>query len=46
MSAEQLKEMMDNWTKTEAAARAAHPSANNEQIYQMTKEAMNKSLGM
>lgn len=46
MSAADLKEMIDNWSKTEAAARAANPSATAEEIYQMTAAAMSKSLGL
>ena len=46
MNAAQIKEMMDNWNKTEAAVRAAFPSADAETVYQMTAAAMNKSLGL
>lgn len=46
MSAADLKEMMDNWNKAEAAARAANPTATEEQIYQMTTAAINKSLSL
>jgi hypothetical protein len=46
MSAENIKEMLDNWDKTADAARAANPAATEEQIYQMTAAAMNKSLGL
>jgi hypothetical protein len=46
MSASSIKEMMDNWAKTEADARAANPDASDEQIYQMTADAMSKSLGL
>ncbi|WP_175725133.1 hypothetical protein [Burkholderia ambifaria] len=46
MNAAQIKEMMDNWNKTEAAVRAACPAASDEQVYQLTAAAMNKSLGL
>lgn len=42
----QLKEMMDNWNATEAAARAAYPNATEERIYQLTKAVINNSLGL
>jgi hypothetical protein len=46
MIAEQLKEMMANWNKTEAVAREAYPDANDEEIYQMTARSLSKSLGL
>lgn len=46
MSTERIKEMMSNWNKTEAVVRNANPAATEEQIYQMTAAAMNKSLGL
>lgn len=41
-----IEEMMNVWNKTIAAAKAAYPNATEEEIYQITKSAMNKSLGM
>ncbi len=46
MNADAIAEMMKNWVKTEAAARAAAPDASDEEVFQMTKAAMNKSLGL
>lgn len=46
MIAEQIKEMMGNWNKAEAAVREAFPAATDEQVFQMTSAAMNKSLGL
>lgn len=46
MSATQIKEMMDNWNKVEAAVRSAYPGADEEAVYQITAAAMNKSLGL
>ncbi|WP_447639546.1 hypothetical protein [Pandoraea norimbergensis] len=46
MTAEHIKEMMDNWNKTQDAVRAQFPDASDEQVYQMTAAAMNKSLGL
>lgn len=46
MFADQIKEMLDNWNKAEAAARAAFPGADAETIYQLTAAAMNKLLGL
>lgn len=43
-TAQALAEMLANWTKTEAAVRAAYPAADDEQVYQITAAAMNKSL--
>ena len=46
MSAAAIQEMMNNWNKIEANVRAAYPDADAEQVYQLTKTAMNASLGM
>lgn len=45
-AAEALEEMMSNWTKVEAEVKANFPSANDEEIYQMTAAAMNGSLSL
>lgn len=44
--AEALKEMMDNWERMAAQVRAQFPDAGPEQVYQMTKAAMNQSLDL
>ncbi|SEU40487.1 hypothetical protein SAMN03159335_06322 [Burkholderia cepacia] len=46
MDAAQIKEMMENWNNTEAAVRAAYPTASDERVYLLTAAAMNKSLGL
>ena len=45
-NADAIKEMMDNWNKTEEAVKATFPKASAEAIYQMTAEAMKRSLGL
>ncbi len=46
MNAAHIAEMMANFAKAEAAARSAFPAASDEEIFQMVKSAMNKSLGL
>lgn len=46
MTAAHIAEMMKNWTKIEAAVMAQYPAADAEAVYEMTKAAMNKSLGL
>jgi len=41
-----IREMMAGWSAIVARVRAAYPKASDEQIYQMAKAAMNKSLGL
>jgi len=43
-TAEALAELMEAWTTIEASARAEFPGASEEQIYQITKGAMNHAL--
>lgn len=46
MSADDIKEMMKNWNDTEAKVRATFPNATEEEVFQTTKAAMSKSLGL
>ncbi len=41
-----ISEMMANWSKAEAAARMQFPAATDDEIYQVVKSAMNRSLGL
>jgi len=43
---EAIAEMMSAWNKVEAAAREQFPSASDEEIYQITKGAMNEWLNL
>lgn len=45
-TAQAIAEMMANWTKAEAQARAQNPTATDEEIYQTVSAAMNRSLGL
>lgn len=46
MNAAHIAEMISNWTKIENTVRENFPEATDEQVYQMTKQAMNSSLGL
>jgi hypothetical protein len=41
-----LREMLANWNKIEAAARTRYPNASEKEIYRLTSGAMNHSLGL
>lgn len=41
-----LKEMMAAWNTIEAAAKSQFPNATAEEIYQITKGAMNRALNI
>lgn len=41
-----LAEMMAGWNKIEAAAKAQFPNATKEELYEITKGAMNHALGL
>lgn len=45
-TAQAISEMMVNWSKAEAAARLQFPIATDEEIYQVVKSVMNRSLGL
>lgn len=45
-SAADLAEMMAAWNKIESAAKAQFPHATPEEVYEITKGAMNHSLGI
>lgn len=42
--AQDLAEMMAAWNKIMAAARAQFPTASEEELFAITKDAMNHSL--
>jgi len=44
--AQDLSELMRAWDETYAAARARHPNASDETVYQIAAGAMNRSLGL
>lgn len=44
-TAEAIKEMMEGWNKIMEAARQQFPGASEEELYQITKGAMNHALG-
>ena len=44
--AQDLQEMMNGWNKIVAAARQQFPAASEEEIYQITKGAMQHTLGI
>jgi hypothetical protein len=39
-----LRTMMDAWSKIETAVKAAHPKASPDAVYRMTAAAMNRAL--
>ena len=41
-----LAEMMAGWNKIESAAKAQFPNATKEELYEITKSAMNHALGL
>ena len=43
---ETVREMLKNWTATEAKVRATNPAATDEAVYQIVKAAFNKSLSI
>lgn len=43
---EAIAEAMTNWNKLETAARAKHPLATADEIYEITEAAMKSSLGI
>jgi hypothetical protein len=44
--AQNLEEMMNNWNKIERAAHQQFPGATAEELYEICKAAMNRSLGL
>jgi formiminotetrahydrofolate cyclodeaminase len=43
--AQALQEMMEAWNKIMAAAKIKFPKATDEELYQISKVAMNHALG-
>jgi histone H3/H4 len=43
-AAKDILEMMNAWNKIQAAAREQFPNASEEEIYQITKDAMRHAL--
>jgi len=41
-----LKEMMQNWNQIVAAVRAEFPNATDDEVFEIAKSAMNRSLGI
>lgn len=44
--AETIQEMMEAWNKIMAAAREHFPNANEDELYNIAKNAMDKAVGI